>query len=75
MNETHNIKEDYVEPVIKLELTINEVNAILGGLAELPFKASADLIQKIRAASISQLAPHPTVVADNSPHPTDEERN
>jgi hypothetical protein len=44
-----------MEPTIKLELTVNEVNAILAGLAELPFKASSDIIQKIRAAALPQL--------------------
>jgi hypothetical protein len=45
-----------MEPTIKLELTVNEVNAILVGLSELPFKASSDLIQKVRMAALSQMA-------------------
>lgn len=45
-----------MQQTIKLELSINEVNVILGGLAELPFKSSSDLIQKIRSESIAQLA-------------------
>lgn len=44
-----------MEQNIKLELTLNEVNVILAGLAELPFKASADVINKIRMAALPQI--------------------
>lgn len=33
--------------MIKLELTVDETNAIINSLAELPYKLSNDLIQKI----------------------------
>lgn len=48
-----------MEPTIKLELTINEVNMLLAGLAELPFKTSSDIIQKVRVAALAQMAPKP----------------
>lgn len=46
-----------MEPTIKLELTLSEVNMILAGLGELPFKTSADVIQKIRMSALPQIAP------------------
>jgi hypothetical protein len=46
-----------MEPTIKLELSVAEVNTLLAGLAELPFKASSDLIQKLRVTALSQMAP------------------
>lgn len=48
-----------MEQTIKLELTVTEVNMVLAGLAELPFKASADTINKIRMAALPQIAPKP----------------
>lgn len=33
--------------MIKLELTIDETNAVINALSELPFKVANDLIQKI----------------------------
>jgi hypothetical protein len=51
------------EQQITLNLTINEVNAILSGLGELPAKASMGIIQKIQQQAgpqIQAVAP-PTV--------------
>jgi hypothetical protein len=41
--------------MIKLDLEINEVNAILLALAKLPFETVAPLIEKIRAQGIPQI--------------------
>lgn len=41
--------------MIKLDLTINEVNAILLSLAKLPFETVAPLIEKIRGQSLPQV--------------------
>jgi hypothetical protein len=41
--------------MIKLELSINEVNAILLALAKLPFETVAPLIEKIREQSLPQV--------------------
>lgn len=40
---------------IKLDLTVNEVNAILLSLAKLPFETVAPLIEKIREQSLPQV--------------------
>ena len=44
---------------ITLNLTINEVNAILSGLGELPAKASMGVIQKIQQQAGPQIQPVP----------------
>lgn len=54
-----------MEQQIKLELTVNEINAVLAGLAELPFKSSADLIQKIRMSALPQIAAAQEAAAEN----------
>jgi hypothetical protein len=41
--------------MIKLDLSINEVNAILLSLAKLPFETVAPLIEKIREQSLPQV--------------------
>lgn len=43
---------------ISLTLTVNEVNAILKGLFELPFKESADLIAKVKTMGEAAMAAH-----------------
>ena len=40
--------------MIKLEFTIEEVNLILKGLQELPFKISAELIAKVKTEGDKQ---------------------
>jgi len=40
--------------VIKLELTVEEVNLILASLQELPYKVSAPLIAKIKEQGDAQ---------------------
>lgn len=42
-------------PVIKLQLTLEEINVILGGLGEIPAKTSIGVIEKVRMQTISQL--------------------
>jgi hypothetical protein len=41
--------------MIKLELSINEVNAVLLALAKLPFETVAPLIENIRNQSLPQV--------------------
>ena len=41
--------------MIKLELSINEVNAVLLALAKLPFETVAPLIENIREQSLPQV--------------------
>ena len=41
--------------MIKLELSVNEVNAILLALAKLPFETVAPLIENIRNQSLPQV--------------------
>ena len=45
-----------MEPVIKLELSVNEVNAILRSLGKHPFDEIAALIGKIKQQGDAQLA-------------------
>lgn len=40
---------------VELHLTVNEVNLLLGALAELPFKVSFGLIQKVRQQAEQQV--------------------
>jgi len=41
--------------MIKLELSVNEVNAVLLALAKLPFETVAPLIENIRKQSLPQV--------------------
>lgn len=43
------------ESIIKLELTVNSVNALLNVLGQAPFVASANLIHNIQAQGVPQL--------------------
>lgn len=47
---------------ITLHLTLEEVNSILQGLAELPAKTSMTLIQRIHDEASEQLKPKPVIV-------------
>ncbi len=44
---------------IKLDLSLDEINTILGGLGELPAKASMGVIQKIQQQAGPQVTPEP----------------
>ena len=44
---------------IKLDLSLEEVNMVLGGLGELPAKASMGVIQKIQQQAGPQVTPDP----------------
>ena len=61
---------------INLELTVNEINVILQGLSELPFKAVADLFNKIHIQSNAAMAAkqqspvEAEVVSENEEAPT-----
>lgn len=43
--------------MIQIELTVNEVNAILLALAKQPYESVAQLIEKIREQAIPQVPP------------------
>lgn len=43
--------------MIKLELTVEEVNLALSALAKQPFETVAALIEKVRSQAISQVEP------------------
>ena len=60
---------------ITLHLTVEEVNAIIQGLLELPAKTSMLLIQKIHDDASAQTQPKPTFVnqENNGNHITAEE--
>ena len=44
---------------IKLDLSLDEINMVLGGLGELPAKASMGVIQKIQQQASPQVQPEP----------------
>ena len=44
---------------IKLDLSLDEINMVLGGLGELPAKASMGLIQKVQQQAGPQVQPEP----------------
>jgi hypothetical protein len=44
---------------IKLDLSLEEINMVLGGLGELPAKASMGVIQKIQQQAGPQVKPEP----------------
>jgi len=46
---------------IKLDLSLDEINMVLGGLGELPAKASMGLIQKVQQQAGPQVTPEPEV--------------
>ena len=50
--------------MITLELEVEEVNAVLGGLGELPAKAVMGLIQKIQRQAQPQLMQQPPEVEE-----------
>ena len=53
------------EVEITLKLPLNQVNLVIGSLAELPFKVSADLINVIRQQAEPQVpVPQPQAVAE-----------
>ena len=44
---------------IKIDLSLEEINMVLGGLGELPAKASMGVIQKIQQQAAPQVQPEP----------------
>ncbi len=53
-NENNNVNTLDTKEIV-LNLTVNEVNLILGGLGELPAKVSIGLIDKVRTQASAQL--------------------
>jgi len=52
-------KDKVQEAVVKIELTVTEVNNVLAALSKFPFEQVADLIQKVRNQAIAQLPAGP----------------
>jgi len=52
---------------IKLDLSLEEINVILGGLGELPAKASMGVIQKIQQQAQPQVVPEPVEAPEDTP--------
>ena len=46
------------EPVVKLELAVNDINLILAALQELPHKIADPMLRKIMEQANIQLAPN-----------------
>ena len=46
------------EPVVKLELAVNDINLILAALQELPHKIADPMLRKIMEQANAQLAPN-----------------
>jgi hypothetical protein len=46
------------EPVVKLELAVNDINLVLAALQELPHKIADPLLRKIMEQANTQLAPN-----------------
>ena len=53
-----------MEPTIKLELTIDDVNNSLAGVSNLPYNVAAPLIAKIRDQAIPQVPQEPGTVEE-----------
>jgi hypothetical protein len=53
--------------VVKLELTIDEVNAVLNALGQLPYVQVVNLIGNIREQAVKQVN-FPKVKADDNPY-------
>jgi len=51
---------------IKLDLSLEEINMVLGGLGELPAKASMGVIQKIQQQAGPQVSPEPEPEAEEA---------
>ena len=51
---------------IKLDLSLDEINMVLGGLGELPAKASMGVIQKIQQQASPQVQPEPVEAPEDS---------
>jgi hypothetical protein len=49
-------QEKAVEPSVKLDLTVNDVNLVLAALQELPHKVSDPMIRKVMEQAQAQLA-------------------
>jgi hypothetical protein len=48
------------DPVLSIALKISEINVVLAGLQELPFKVADPLLKNIIAQAQMQIAPQPT---------------
>ena len=56
------------EPVLKLELTVSEVNLLMQALGEIPMKVAIGVWTKIKAQGEAQLSQQaPVVVSEDQP--------
>lgn len=54
---TEETTQENADPVLSLSLKVSEVNVVLAGLQELPFKVADPLLKGIIAQAQTQLAP------------------
>ena len=50
--------------MITLNLTVEEVNLLIGSLRELPMRVSEELVNKLKVQATQQLKPTPVVPVD-----------
>lgn len=56
-----------VEKTVKLELTINQLNAVLGGLVKLPIEVGLDAFNVVQQQAQQQLGPPNSSSAPDGP--------
>ena len=54
------------DPVLSIALKISEINVVLAGLQELPFKVADPLLKNIIAQAQMQIAPQPAAEAEEA---------
>lgn len=63
---TEETNQENVDPVLSVSLKISEINVVLAGLQELPFKVADPLLKNIIAQAQMQLAPQPAAEAEEA---------
>lgn len=63
---TEETNQENVDPVLSVSLKISEINVVLAGLQELPFKVADPLLKNIIAQAQMQLAPQPAEEAEQA---------
>lgn len=54
------------DPVLSIALKISEINVVLAGLQELPFKVADPLLKNIIAQAQMQIAPQPAAEVEEA---------
>jgi hypothetical protein len=57
---TEETNQENTDLVLSLSLRISEINVVLAGLQELPFKVADPLLKNIIAQAQAQVVPQPT---------------